>query len=219
MKTGNILETFNAPRRRFRHGVVLDPQGRALLGRRRRRGQPVGPGRRTAARAPLLLGPDRQRVLREPVLGDRPARCVDGDQPGRRDHGAGRPAHEAPRPHAAGPRRRSRGRALVLARRPPARHRRDRRERHDLGPGERRRRGPPALRRSGVVDRLSPPTGGSSRRSGRQRAPPTRPSRSASCRRAGGCSAGPSASASASCSSAATAASCSPRAAASRARP
>jgi WD40 repeat protein/class 3 adenylate cyclase/tRNA A-37 threonylcarbamoyl transferase component Bud32/energy-coupling factor transporter ATP-binding protein EcfA2 len=32
VKTGNILETFNAPRRRFRHGVVLDPQGRALLG-------------------------------------------------------------------------------------------------------------------------------------------------------------------------------------------
>ena len=32
MKTGYILETFNAPRRRFRHGVVLDPQGRALLG-------------------------------------------------------------------------------------------------------------------------------------------------------------------------------------------
>ena len=32
VKTGNIVETFNAPRRRFRHGVVLDPQGRALLG-------------------------------------------------------------------------------------------------------------------------------------------------------------------------------------------
>jgi WD40 repeat protein len=32
VKTGNILETFNAPRRGIRHGVVLDPQGRALLG-------------------------------------------------------------------------------------------------------------------------------------------------------------------------------------------
>ena len=32
VKTGSILETFNAPRRRIRHGVVLDPQGRALLG-------------------------------------------------------------------------------------------------------------------------------------------------------------------------------------------
>ena len=32
VKTGSIVETFNAPRRRFRHGVVLDPQGRALLG-------------------------------------------------------------------------------------------------------------------------------------------------------------------------------------------
>ena len=67
-----------------------------------------------------------------------------------------RPAHEAPRPHAAGPRRRSRGRALVLAGRQAARHRRDRRQRHDLGSGERRRRGPPALRRSGVVDRHLP---------------------------------------------------------------
>jgi WD40 repeat protein len=32
VKTGSILETFNAPRRRIRHGVVLDPDGRALLG-------------------------------------------------------------------------------------------------------------------------------------------------------------------------------------------
>jgi len=32
VKTGSIVETFNAPRRRIRHGVVLDPQGRALLG-------------------------------------------------------------------------------------------------------------------------------------------------------------------------------------------
>ena len=32
VKTGTIVETFNAPRRRIRHGVVLDPQGRALLG-------------------------------------------------------------------------------------------------------------------------------------------------------------------------------------------
>jgi WD40 repeat protein/class 3 adenylate cyclase/tRNA A-37 threonylcarbamoyl transferase component Bud32/energy-coupling factor transporter ATP-binding protein EcfA2 len=32
VRTGSIVETFNAPRRRIRHGVVLDPQGRALLG-------------------------------------------------------------------------------------------------------------------------------------------------------------------------------------------
>ena len=32
VKTGSIVETFNAPRRRIRHGVVLDRQGRALLG-------------------------------------------------------------------------------------------------------------------------------------------------------------------------------------------
>src|SRR5215218_4381879 len=27
MRTGSIVETFNAPRRRIRHGVVMDPQG------------------------------------------------------------------------------------------------------------------------------------------------------------------------------------------------
>ena len=189
VKTGSIVETFNAPRRRIRHGVVLDPEGRALLGTSDgivSLWDPDG-GRRLGRR--FVWEPEGNGCLVEPVLGDRPARCADGDQPGRRDHGAGRPAHEAPRPHAAGPRRGPRGRDLVLVRRPPARHRRDGRERHDLGPGERRRRGPPALRRSRVGGPPSPPTGGCSRRSGRRRAPPTRSSTSASCRRAGRCSA------------------------------
>ena len=136
------------PRRRAR------PPGAGTAREQRRHRQPVGPGRRTAARAPLLHA--RHRMHRQPVLGDRLARCVDGGQQRRRDDRAVRPAHETPRPQVAGPRRGPRGRDLALVRRPPARHRRDGRDRHDLGHGERRRPGPPALRRSRVVDRHLP---------------------------------------------------------------
>ena len=219
VKTGNILETFNAPRRRFRHGVVLDPQGRALLG--------AGDG------AVSLWDPDGGRRLgRRFFWGPIDNGCF-----------ANPCAVIDPRGELMATSQEDGTTALVnlrtkrLARTLPARDG-DRADGLSFSPDGRRLatggtagsvtiwdpasgavKRPPALRRSSVVDRLSPPTGGSSRCSGRQRAPPTRPSRSANCRRAGGFSAGPSASAPAKWSSAATAASCSPRAAASRARP
>ena len=105
-------------------GVVLDPAGSRWTAGSTAPSAVWDPDGDAAARAPLLLSPQRRVPPRTRARwSTRAAR--DGDEPGRRDRGAGRPAHQAPDRGPAGPRRDVGGGDRVLVRRPPARHRRD----------------------------------------------------------------------------------------------